>query len=123
MNAIKFPDMIVSNRTMVVTDKDATYQNLKTLLQSEKYTLLGDPYFGSNIMALMFNNNNAVLRDIVVDDIYTVISTYMPQIRVLRENITVTSNRNSVNVKIFAQNLLDYSFDEYQINLLKTEEI
>lgn len=123
MNAIRFPDMLSSNKAAIVSDKAATYQNLKLLLLSNKYTLFGDPYFGSNIRRLLFEYNNVILQDLVIDDIYSAINTYMPQIRVLRQNIVVTSDGNSVSVTIRAQNLLDYSFDEYTINLLNVEEV
>ena len=59
----------------------------------------------------------------LIDDVFTVINNYMPQIRVIRNNITVTSDRNNVTVNIRAQNMLDYSFDEYSIRLLTVEEV
>lgn len=123
MNAIRFPKMFNTNKAAIVRDKEATAQNLKLLLASFKQTLLGDPYFGSNLQKLLFENNNIILQDLVIDDIYSVINTYMPQIRVLRKNINVTSDGNSVEVTIRAQNLLDYSFSEYTLNLLTVEEL
>ena len=47
----------------------------------------------------------------------------MPQIRVIRNNITVESTGSTVNVHIRAQNLLDYTFNEYTLNLLTVEEL
>lgn len=123
MNAIRFPNIFNSNKAAIVRDKEATYQNLKTLLLSSKLTLFGDPYFGSNLRRLLYENNNVILQDLVIDDIFTVINTYMPQVRVLRDNIRVTSDGNRVIVNIYAQNLLDYSFDEYSVQLLNVEEI
>lgn len=123
MNAVGFPDMLSSNKTVIIKDIDATRQNLDLLLTSYKKTMLGDPYFGTNLRKLFFESNNAVLRDLVIDDIYTTINTFMPQIRVIRKNIEVISDRNSVYVRLKAQNLLDFSFDEYNIKLLEVEEI
>lgn len=123
MNAVRFPDMISSNKTAIIKDLDATKQNLELLLTSYKKTMLGDPYFGTNLRKLFFESNNAILRDLVVDDIYTAINNFMPQIRVIRKNIEITSDRNSVYVRIKAQNVLDFSFDEYNIKLLEVEEI
>lgn len=121
MNAVRFPKMFNSNKTAIVKDKEATEQNLKSLLASFKKTLLGDPYFGSNLQKLLFEHNNIILQDLVIDDVYSVINAYMPQIRVVRNNITVTSDGNSVIVNIRAQNLLDYTFSEYSLNLLTVE--
>ena len=123
MNAIRFPKMFNSNKTAIVKDKEATEQNLKALLASFKKTLLGDPYFGSNLQKLLFEHNNIILQDLVADDIYSTITAYMPQIRVIRNNITVESTGSTVNVHIRAQNLLDYTFNEYTLNLLTVEEL
>ena len=122
MIAISFPDMIKSNKTAIKRDKAASEQNARLLIASDKLTLFGDPYFGSNIKKLLFDSNNVILQDIIIDDIYSAISTYMPQIRLLRENISVQSDRNTVTVRIRAQNLLDYTFEEYTLNLLTVEE-
>ena len=123
MNAVSFPDMISNNSTNIITDEDATLQNLKYLILSSKNTLFGDPYFGTNLKKLIFDRNNAVLRDIVIDDLFTAITTFMPQIRVERRNITVESSGSSLYINIRAQNLLDYSFDNYTINMLNVEEL
>lgn len=114
--------MIKSNKTAIKRDKAASEQNARLLIASDKLTLFGDPYFGSNIKKLLFDSNNVILQDIIIDDIYSAISTYMPQIRLLRENISVQSDRNTVTVRIRAQNLLDYTFEEYTLNLLTVEE-
>ena len=123
MNAVRFPKMFNLNKTAIIKDKEATEQNLKSLLASFKKTLLGDPYFGSNLQKLLFEHNNVILQDLVIDDVYSVINTYMSQIRVVRNNITVTSDGNSVIINIRAQNLLDYTFSEYSLNLLTVEEL
>jgi phage baseplate assembly protein W len=123
MNAIKFPDMLNNNKANIIEGIDATAQNLKYLLLSNKLTLLGDPYFGANLQKLLYESNNVVLRDLVVDEIYTTISTFMPQIRVLRKNINVDSDGNKIIVDIKAQNLLDFSFAEYSIVLTNVEEL
>lgn len=123
MNAVRFPKMFNSNKTALVKDKDATEQNIKALLSSFKKTLLGDPYFGSNLQKLLFEHNNVIIQDLIVDDVYSALNAYIPQIRVLRNNITVTSNGNSVSITIRAQNLLDYTFSEYSLNLLSVEEL
>ena len=124
MNAIQFPKMFNNNKAAIVKDKKATEQNLKCLLLSDKLTLLGDPYFGTNLRRLLYEHNNVILRDLVVDDIFTAINTYMPQIRVLRDNITIEVQKaNTLGVRIRAQNLLDYSFEEYELKLLTVEEV
>lgn len=124
VNAIKFPEMISSTgQANLIFNREATYQNLKYLLLSTKKTLLGDPYYGTRLRDMIFEKNNPILRDLVVDDIYTNIRTYMPQIRIDRKNIEVTSNGKIVQVTIVAQNVIDFKFDDYTIKLLDVEEI
>lgn len=60
MNAVSFPDMISNNSTNIITDEDATLQNLKYLILSSKNTLFGDPYFGTNLKKLIFDRNNTI---------------------------------------------------------------
>ena len=123
MNAVSFPDMISNNSTNIITDEDATLQNLKYLILSSKNTLFGDPYFGTNLKKLIFDRNNTILRDIVIDDIFTAITMFMPQIKVERRNISVESEGSRLYLNIRAQNRLDYTFTDYSINMINIEEL
>ena len=73
MNSIAFPNIFNNTSTRVVSDHEATAQNLKLLLASDRGSFFGDPYYGNIIKSLMFNQNDIILRDIVIDAIYTVI--------------------------------------------------
>ena len=121
MYSIAFPKMVDNTNTLLYENHEATASNLKLLLLSDKYSLFGDPYYGTNLKKLIFNQNNQVLRDLVIDDIYLAIKTFLPQIVVERKNITVTSDNASVYVNIKATNLLDYQTDLYNINLTEGE--
>nr|DAU00316.1 MAG TPA: lysozyme [Bacteriophage sp.] len=48
------------------------------MLKSTKSSLFGDPYYGTNIKKLLFNQNDSVLVDILIDDIYVAILDFMP---------------------------------------------
>ena len=123
MNSIAFPIMLNNSSTNIIKDHDATASNLKLLLLSDKTSLFGDPYFGTNIKKLIHDQNNIVIRDLVIDDIYTAITTFMPQIIVKRGDIKVTSDRSNVYVNIKCLNLIDYTTDLYNINLTGYEEL
>lgn len=122
MNSIAFPNMFNSSRTLLYNDREATLSNLKLLLQSFKGTLLGDPYYGSNINQIIYSNNYQILYDLVVDDIYTCIAEFMPQLRVDRKDIVLKSDGTNLSVQINATNLLNYTSNLYEINLTGTEE-
>lgn len=121
MNSIAFPELFNNTTTKVFTDHEATASNLKLLLLSDKTGLFGDPYFGTNLKRLLFEPNNVVLQDIVIDEIYTAILQFMPQIRIERSNISIVSSGTDLYVTIRALNLLDYTTDLYNINLISYE--
>ena len=123
MYSLQFPEMVTNTHTEVISDHEATASNLKLLLLSDKMSLLGDPYYGTNIKKLTYDQNNKVLVDLVIDDIYTAILTFMPQLIIDRKDITVTSDRHNIFVSIKALNMLDYTTDLYNINLTQSEEI
>ena len=121
MYSIEFPDMVLGVSTNLVKDREATKQNLKLMLLSDRGSLFGDPYFGTLWRKLIFDQNNEILRDIIIDDILTSIETFMPQLLVKREDITVNSDRYSVTINIKALNLIDYETNMYSIKLMEDE--
>lgn len=120
--SFSFPNLFNSGGTKLVYDNKATNQNLKTLLLSTKQSLLGDPNYGTNLKKLIFNQNNSILRDIVIDDIYTNIQVFLPQIDVKREDIELISERNTLYVNIKAKSMLDYNFENISLALYSLEE-
>ena len=105
----------------MVEGRDATIQNLKLLLLSDRGGLFGDPYYGTVIKKLLFEPNNYILRDIVIDAIYTAILQFMPQILVTRKDISIIQQGHTIYVTVKATNMLDYQTDMYNINLLSYE--
>lgn len=120
MISIAFPKMFNRGVTNVVTDYYATLQNLKMLLWSEKGELFGDPYYGTGLKKYLYEQNDAVLRDILIDDIYTAIATFMPQIKVERKGITINSDGAKITATIEALNRADFQTNLYNIVLLDT---
>ena len=113
--------MFSSKGTKLVSDHDATVQNLKLMLLSDRGSLFGDPYFGTLWKRLLFDQNNIIIRDIIIDDILTSIQTFMHQLLVQRKDITITSDKYSIYISIKATNLLDYQIDLYNIKLTGDE--
>lgn len=121
MNSLAFPNIFNNTSTNVIEDHKATVNNLKLLLASSKGSLFGDPYFGTLIKKLTFEQNNKILQDIVIDEIYTVILQFVPQLLLDRKNIRITSDGINLYANIRAQNILDYETDMYNINLISYE--
>lgn len=126
MKSIKFPDMFNSSSTNIVSDFDATQQNLILLLGSEKGELFGDPYYGIRIKRYIYEQNNSILRDIIIDEIYTQIALFMPQLLVKRKDIKIIQNQNGKRAQIIATvkatNRIDFTTNLYNIVLFDSEE-
>ena len=122
MKSISFPIMFNNTTTKIVSDHDATLQNLRLLLLSDRGGLFGDPYYGTIIKRLMFEQNSSILKDIVVDAIYTAILQFMPQIKVKRKDISILQQGSKIDINIKATNMLDFQSDLYNISLMNYQE-
>lgn len=120
MYSIAFPKMFNDTKTLLLKDTKATASNLWLLLKSDKRALFGDPFFGTSLKRAIFEQNDGILVDLVIDEIFTTITTFMPQIKLLRENIKLTSDGIDIFCNITCTDLTDYTTNLYQINL--TEE-
>ena len=117
MYSINFPEIFNSSGTRLLKDKDATMSNLKLLLASWKNSLFGDPYFGTNIKRFIFEQNNIILKDLIIDDIYVSIQQFMPQLDIKRNDIEIFNEGSDIYVNINCINKLDKEANMYQINL------
>ena len=100
MNSIDFPQMFNTASTRLISNKKATVTNIKLLLQTSENELLGDPYFGTLCKYMLFDQNNNVLKDVVIDELYTKLAVFIPQIRVNRTDIKIYFERAKVTAKI-----------------------
>ena len=122
MISIAFPDMLSNVRTNLVTDHEATSQNLILMLKSDRTSLLGDPYFGTLLKRMLYEQNSIILQDLVIDELYTSIITFMPQIRLSRNDITLERVKENIYANIKCTNLLDYQVNLYKIKLTEDSE-
>ena len=122
MNSISFPHMFVANATKTVKDLDASKQNLKLVLSSEKGEMLGDPSFGVNLRKYFYEQNSFILEDLVVDEIYTAIKFFAPQIVVTRNDIKIKRVKNKLVAKIVGINQRDFTTNMYELVLFQEEE-
>lgn len=123
MYSIAFPDMLSINRTKIVKDHEATYSNLYLILKTvTRGCLFGDPYYGTNLLKVIYQPNNILLYDIISDEIYTAILTYIPQLKLTRNNIKVYGKGTKVYAEIHAINMIDQELDLYTIELTDFSE-
>lgn len=117
MKSIAFPKMFNSNSTNIVTDFKATKQNTLLLLKSEKGELFGDPYFGIRLKRYLYEQNNYILKDVIIDEIYTQLALFMPQLLVRREDIKIFQDRAKIFCNFKAINQANFKTDMYSLVL------
>ena len=117
MYSIAFPNMFDGAQTNLVKDTGATVQNIRLLIESCRGSLLGDPYFGSKIKKYIYEQNNIILRDIIIDDILVLLQTFIPQIHITRKDIKLISNKQEIFANISCINKIDNEADMFQIKL------
>ena len=120
MYSIAFPNMLSSAKTNLLEDHEATMSNLRLMLASWKTSLFGDPYFGTNIKRFIHEQNNIILKDIIIDDIYVSIQDFMPQVYVKRSDIQLTLKNSGVYCTINCINKLSNQNNLYEVNLTES---
>lgn len=99
MISIGFPNIFNSTYTNLV-EETATSQNIKLLLESNVRTFFGDPYFGSNIKRFLFDQNSEYLKEVISDELTVCLNEFIPQIKIPRNGIDITVNKNEMSIKI-----------------------
>lgn len=123
MKSIGFPKMFgTTTSSNLIVDKKATLNNLKLLLGSEKTTLFGDPYFGIKLKYYMYEQNGTILKDIIIDEIYSQIKTFIPQVIVNRKDIDIIqSEKGKLTANIRVTYVTDYTQENYSLVLFKED--
>lgn len=123
MRSIKFPKMFNTNNTNVWKEDEylaATKQNAKLTLQTTRGELFGDPYFGLMLKQYLFDQNSFILRDIIIDMIYTQLALFVPQIKVNRNDISIIQDqqKGTLVCNFSGINQIDYTTNMFELVLL-----
>ena len=127
MRSIKFPKMFNPNSTRVWKSSEhleATKQNTKLLLNTNRGELFGDPYFGLMFKRYLFDQNSYILKDAIIDMIYTQLSIFIPQVKVKREDIEIIQDRErgKLYCRFSGISQIDYTFNTYNLVLFDEKE-
>ena len=125
MRSYKFPKMFKSNSSQIWRADEygkATRQNVLLLLHSERGELECDPYFGILLKHYMFNQNSYILKDMLIDTIYTQLAIFLPQVKVTRNAINITSDplKGRLYCSFSGTSQIDYTHNTF--NLLLFDE-
>ena len=127
MRSIKFPKMFNGNSTNVWNTseyKEATSQNARLTWATNRGELLGDPYFGVTLKRYLFDQNNYILRDAIIDIIYTQLALFVPQVRVKRDDINIEQDKQKgvLTCTFSGIRQIDYTFNTYRLVLFEDQE-
>ena len=100
----------------------ATRQNAILLLQSERGEFEYDPYFGILLKHYLFNQNSYILKDVLIDTIYTQIAIFLPQIRVSRDSIDIVSDHRKGRLYCSFSGICQIDYTHNTFNLLLFDE-
>lgn len=120
MRTWKFPNMFNTNSSNIWNSDEhmkATRQSASLLLNSERNELFGDPYYGVLFKHYLFEQNNMILRDAVIDIVYTQLVLFIPQLRIERRNIDVIQDleHGKLYCKFTAISQIDFTNDTYTL--------
>ena len=121
MYSFDFPSMLNSSTSRLKTQKDAVRSNILLLLQTEKGSLFGDPYFGTLLKRYVFEQSSNIIPDLVIDTILSSIVEFVPQVFIKREDIQVYTNGIDVFVTLKYVYVPDNTVDIYTINLTEND--
>lgn len=121
MYSLSWPNIFNAGNTLLAEDKEATINNLRLVLGSEKLGLFGDPKFGSNLKRYLFEQNNTWLHDMLRDEVYTIIRIYIPQLVVNRKDIRIITEKSSLYAQIKGRWYNDPKLDMFNIRLTEDQ--
>ena len=124
MKSVGFPKMFgTTTSSNILVDKEATLNNIKILLGSEQGSLTVDPYFGIKLKRYLFDQNNSVLKDIIIDEIYSQLRTFSPQVFINRKDIDIIQDKGNLVATIKITNKMDFSQENYSLVIFKNDEV
>ena len=127
MRSIKFPKMFNTNSTNVWKSSEyleATKQNTMLVLHTTRGELFGDPYFGLMLKRYLFDQNNYVLKDAIIDTIYTQLAIFIPQISVKRSDIEIIQDKEKGKLycNFSGVSQIDYTFNTFNLVLFNDQD-
>lgn len=124
MFSIAFPNIFNGSKVNLYKDYDAIKSNLTALLASDKGSLFGDPHYGTRLKTLLWEQTyDPIIRDLIQDDIFEAIYSYMPQITVYRNDISINVINNVVTASIKVRSDSGIDSNLYEIQLLSESEV
>lgn len=118
-NSFSHPQMISNMSGQFINQdyKSLVKQNLSLFLQSRRTELFGDPYYGTNLIQLVFEQNDTIVQDLIIDEIFNGIRRFFKELSVQRQDIEIIKNNKKLIARIKLLYNQDGSNDIYNIAL------
>lgn len=128
MRSLKYPNMFRVNSSEVWEDSEyaqATLQNMGLVMRSFRDELLGDPYFGNSLNKYLFDQNNYILKDAIIDTIYPQLISFIPQLKIDRKDVEIIQDRKKGQLicKFTGVSQIDYQVYTYNTVLIDSSEL
>lgn len=123
MYSIAFPKIFNGSKVNLNKDYDAVKVNLKSLLMSNRKGLYGDPYYGVNLKQILWHQAaKPVVVELLKDEMFNAIYSYMPQATVTRDDIDIEVDGNTVYASIDVSLDSTIPSDLFKIKILLNDE-
>jgi phage baseplate assembly protein W len=123
MYSIAFPNIFNGSKVNLTKDYDAIKVNLKSLLMSNRGGLYGDPHYGLNMKQILWDQAcKPVVVELLKDEIFNAIYSYMPQVSITRDDIDVKVDGNLVYASIEVKADSKIPSDLFNIEILLDQE-
>ena len=109
--------MFNNTTSNIVSDKEAIRSNVLLLLQTERNSLFGDPYFGCELKKYIFEHSSHIVVDLLIDELYSAITTFIPQVFLTRKDIKIYTARTTIYAEISYTYVVDNTSDLFRIQL------
>lgn len=120
-NTISHPKCFDKNsgNTSISNYRISIEQCLRLLLTTSRGELLGDPYYGTNLMTFVNEPNDLILRDEIIDDFVYSIKKYERRISVSEEDIIIDIDGKNVNIKINYKITQLGTYETFELSVLR----
>lgn len=124
MYSIGFPDIFNGSTVFLDKDYEAIKNNLELLLGSNRGGLFGDPQYGTKIKTVLWEQaHEYIMKELVKDDLFEAIYSYIPQVEINRDDIEVEVIDNFVQVTIKVKSDTGIKSDLVTLQFMKDESI
>ena len=122
-NCLCYPNLfdVSSGATSVIPSPKSDLQSLSLLFQSSKRELLGDPNFGTNLVALANDYNSSGVKADIIEDLVNSASVYKPDVNLDSSSISMTSDKDYVYVNIGFKVVSSDQVGQFELKIDKKE--